>query len=162
MPIALTVEQVQPIVEKYVTEWNNRTPRHPLWVTLASPGDPINVPGVTFGAVGGLKAGMELPICAHLIVINRIMVPESLLTTFTHEFGHAEYRVAHPNDWQEVDSEVAAIKSSLTILVKEGFDYLAFREANALKEMTRDEPYRSAIERLAADALWIKYSAAQN
>jgi hypothetical protein len=71
------------------------------------------------------------------------MVSESILTTFTHEYGHAQYRVAHPNDFQEVDSEIAAIKSSLTILPSEGFEYLAYREASAFKGMARDEPYQA-------------------
>jgi hypothetical protein len=154
----LTLEQVQPIVQKWVDDWNKRHPENPLWVSLLNPGDPINIPGVTFGTAANPKAGMELPIRAHLIVINRNMVPESVLTTFTHEYGHALYRLAHPNDFQEIDSEVEAIKSSLTILPSEGFEYHAYREAKAFKDMASAEPYRSAVERLAADPLWIKYS----
>lgn len=156
--MALSLDQVKPVIQKYVDDWKTRNPQNPLWVSLASPGDPINVPGVTFGTAVSPKAGMELPIHAHLIVLNRNMVPESILTTFTHEYGHAQYRVAHPNDFQEIGSEIAALKSSLTILPSEGFEYLAHREASAFKEMARDEPYRSAVARLAADPLWRKYS----
>lgn len=156
--MALTIEQVQPIVQKYVDEWKGHNPQYPLWVSLASPGDSINVPGVTFSTTASPKAGMELAIHAHLIVINRSMVPESILTTFTHEYGHAQYRIVHPNDFREVDSEIAPIKSSLIILPSEGFEYLAYREASAFKEMAREEPYRSAVQRLAAYPLWRKYS----
>ncbi len=104
--MSLTLEQVQPIVQKYVDDWNRRNPQYPLWVSLAPPGDAIIVPGVTFSTTASPRAGMELPIHAHLVVINKSMVPESILQTFTHEYGHAQYRVAHPKDFQEVDSEM--------------------------------------------------------
>jgi hypothetical protein len=156
----LTIEQVQPIVQRYVNDWNsrNRSPKYPLWVILAGPGDPINIPGATFGTLENPKAGMEFPVNAHLILINKGMMPESILTTFTHEYGHAQYRLAHQNDFQEVDSEVAAVKSSLTILPKEGFEYLAYREAKAIKEIAKEEPYRGALQRLSTDPVWIKYA----
>jgi hypothetical protein len=154
----LTLGQIQPIVQKYVSDWNSQNPEYPLWVFLVSPGDPINIPGVSFGTTENPKAGMELSIKAHLIVINKLMVPDSILTTFTHEYGHAQYRLAHLNDFNEVDSEVAAVRSSLTILPKEGFDYLAHREAKAVREMAREQPYRGAVERLSADPLWKRYA----
>ncbi len=60
--MSLTLEQVQPIVQKYVGDWNRRNPRYPLWASLASPGDAISVPGVTFSTTASPRAGMELPI----------------------------------------------------------------------------------------------------
>lgn len=154
----LTMEQVQPIIQKYVHQWESLYPKRQMWVSLAAPGDPINIPGVTFGTPAKPVAGMEQPINATVIVLNKTMTPDSILTTFTHEYGHAEYQEAHPNDSQEIDSEVAAVKSSLTLLPREGFEYLAYKEAKAVKEMSKDEPYRSAVQRLATDPLWIKYS----
>jgi len=84
----MTLEQVHSIVQKYAEQWNRQNPKYPLWVALASPGDPVNIPGATFGTSDNPQAGMELPVCAHVIVINKSMVPESILTTFTHEYGH--------------------------------------------------------------------------
>lgn len=151
---SMTLEQVQPIVQKYVNEWNAQNPNYPMWVVLAKPGDPLNIPGAMFPQN---KAGMEQPIHAHLIVLNKNMVAESILTTFTHEYGHALYRRAHVHDFNEIDSEVAAIRSSLTILPKEGFEPLAYREAKAINEMADKEPDKSAVEKLKTDPLWRKY-----
>jgi len=152
------MEQVQSIIQKYVRQWENLNPKRPMWVSLAAPGDPITIPGVTFGTPEKPVAGMEQLINATVIVLNKNMTLDSVLTTFTHEFGHAEYREAHPNDFGGIDSEVAAVKSSLTLLPREDLDYLAYKEAKAVKEMSKNEPYRSAVQRLAADLLWIKYS----
>src|SRR6185437_5453585 len=70
----------------------------------------------------------------------------------------SQYRLAHPGDFDDVASEIAAIKSSLTLLPKEGLESLAFREARAIREMANRDPYRSAVQRLADDPIWIKYS----
>jgi hypothetical protein len=155
-PTPLTNEQVQPIVQRYVSDWSSRNPKYPLWVQLAAPGDRLYIPGATF--LPEKEAGMSMSIHAYLIVLSNRMVPESILQTFTHEYGHAQYWLAHPNDFNAVDSEVAAVKSSLTMLPKEGFDYLAYREAKAIKVMSKVEPYQSAVSRLSTDPLWIKYS----
>ena len=152
----MTSEQVQPIVQKYVNEWNTQNPNYPMWVLLANPGDPLNIPGAMFPPN---KAGMEQPIHAHLIVLSKNMVAESVLTTFTHEYGHALYRRGHARRFNEVDSEVAAIRSSLTILPKEGLEQLAYREAKAVNEMADKEPYKSAVQKLESDPLWRKYRA---
>jgi len=45
--MVLTLEQVQPIVQRYVDKWKVSNPQYPLWVSLASPGDAISVPGVS-------------------------------------------------------------------------------------------------------------------
>jgi hypothetical protein len=51
--MALTLEQVKPVMQKYVDDWKSRNPQNPLWVSLASPGDPINVPGVKIADIPG-------------------------------------------------------------------------------------------------------------
>jgi len=53
-----------------------------------------------------------------------------------------------PADFNHIDSEVAAIRSSLELCAVEGLEELAYREAKAVKTMGVDEPYRIAVERL--------------
>src|SRR2546430_885015 len=36
--MALTIEQVKPVIQKYVDQWKSHNPQNPLWVSLASPG----------------------------------------------------------------------------------------------------------------------------
>lgn len=154
----MTVEEVKAIVQKYVDSWNAAGNRPPLWVVLAEPGEDIRIPHVTFGSRDKPSAGMELPVHAHLIVLHKGMRPESLLPTFLHEFGHAQYRVSVPEPFDHVASEVAAIAHSLESLARENLDDLAYQEARAIVEMSSAEPYRSAIQRLASHQLWVKYS----
>jgi len=45
----------------------------------------------------------------------------------------------------------------LEALGNEGLDELAYREARALTEMV-DEPYKSAVARVADHPIWKKYS----
>ena len=85
------------------------------------------------------------------------MTPESLLVTFFHEYGHAFYEREHPGAFNEVDSEVAAICSSLELCVAEGFEELAYLEAKSVKGIAANEPYRSAVAKLADNELWRKY-----
>jgi hypothetical protein len=155
----MTLEQVQVIVQKYVAAWNHSN-GVPLWVHLVKPGAPVNIPGVTFGMTADPEkiAGMHYRINAQLIAIREGMVPESILTTFFHEYGHAKYDLSRPADFNVIDSEVAAIRNSLELCAVEGLEELAYREATAMKTMAVDEPYRSAVERLKDDALWRKYS----
>ncbi len=155
----MTLEQAQLIVKKYVDGWNNSNGYIPLWVHLVKPGAPVNIPGVTFGMTRDPEkiAGMHYRVNAQLIVIREGMVPESILTTFFHEYGHAKYESGR-SAVDIIDSEVAAIRSSLELCVVEGLEELAYREAKAVKAMAVDEPYRSAVERLKDDALWRKYS----
>jgi hypothetical protein len=148
---------VQTIVQKYVDAWND-SGRDQMWVNLAAPGDHLNIPGVEFGSQDSAHAGMELPIRAHLIVLNKAMRTESLLTTFLHEYGHALYRVENPGNFDSVESEVSAIRHSLKALDAEGLPELARQEAAAVMDMTSSEPYRSAVERLKGDPLWQKYA----
>jgi len=58
----MTLDDVQRIVKKYVDVWNRNAAVAPLWVSLASPGDLINIPGVMFGTAEKPTAGMEIPI----------------------------------------------------------------------------------------------------
>lgn len=149
--------KAQTIVGKYVGAWNS-TSRDPMWVILATPGDSINIPNVTFGNHDSVHAGMELPVRAQLIVLNKAMRPESLLSTFLHEYGHALYRVENPNAFNHIESEIFAIRHSLQALEAEGCQDLACQEAQTVIQMASAEPYRSAVERLQDDQLWRKYS----
>jgi hypothetical protein len=42
--------------------------------------------------------------------------------------------------------------------VVEGVEELAYREAKSVKEIAANEPYRSAVSKLAEDELWRKYT----
>lgn len=154
----LTAEEVQAIVHKYVESWNANGDTSPMWVVLAAPGDSLSIPGVTFGSREEPRAGMELPLQAHLIALNQNMRPESLLSTFFHEVGHARYRVSHAATFDHVESEVEAIVHSLESLAAENLDWLAFQEVQAVIQMGSAEPYLSAIQQLAAHPLWRKYT----
>jgi hypothetical protein len=153
-----SILQVREIVGRYVNRWNADSSRSPLWVVLASPGDSVQIPGITFGKVGDAKAGMEIPLNAHLIVLNKAMRPESLLTTFFHELGHAEYRLANKGRFSDIDSEASAILFSLGTLAKENLEDLAVQEAKAVCEMGASEPYKSAIAIIDKDRTWQRYS----
>lgn len=158
----MTPQEVQAIVDRYVQSWNAGEQPFPLWVVLANPGDSLQIPGIAFGTRDQPVAGMEVPVRAHLIVLNKNMPPEKLLTTFLHEFGHARYRVSHTGSFSSVDSEVAAIFHSLESLASEGLHDLARQEARAVVAMGIAEPYKSAIEQLAAQPLLMKYSETTN
>jgi len=119
----MTLEQAQLIVKKYVDGWNNSNGYIPLWVHLVKPGAPVNIPGVTFGMTRDPEkiAGMHYRVNAQLIVIREGMVPESILTTFFHEYGHAKYESGR-SAVDIIDSEVAAIRSSLELCVARSKD----------------------------------------
>lgn len=154
----VTVEDVQRVIKKYTDIWNSDPKNVPLWVVGAEPGDTIAIPGVTFSTTDKPKAGMNIPVHAHLIVLNKKMVPESLLSTFFHEYGHAKYLVTHQLHPDEIASETEAIRYSLEALANEGFINLAYREAENAKQMAKEEPYKTAVARLANDPLWEKYA----
>jgi hypothetical protein len=155
----MTHADVQALIAKYTAVWNSDAQKAPLWVIGANPGDRLQIPGVTFGNSRDLKkAGMEMPLRAHLIVINQAMIPESILTTFLHEYGHALHRYSTPSAWSRVDSEVEAIRFSLATLDSENLSQLAYREADAVKNMASEEPYKSAITKLAENPVWRKYA----
>jgi hypothetical protein len=155
----MTREEVQLILQKYVNVWNGANHGCHLWVALANPGAAITIPDVTFGMSKDPQqvAGMNIRVHVQLIVLREDMTPESLLTTFFHEYGHACYEREHPGAINEVDSEVAAIHSSLELCVAEGSEELAYREAKSVKEIAANEPYRSAVAKLADNELWRKY-----
>lgn len=153
----VTTEDVQRLIKKYTDTWNSDPKNVPLWVVPAAPGNAIGIPGVTFSP-DNPKAGMNVPVHAHLIVLNKSMVPESLLSTFFHEYGHAKYEVAHQLHPDEIASEMEAIRYSLEALTSEGFTDLAYREAENVKQMANAEPYKTAVARLATDPLWKKYA----
>ena len=155
----MEMQQAHTLARKYVDEWNQHTERAPLWVSLAMPESPVNIPGVTFSNGGAPVAGMHQSIRAELIVLNPQLVPESFLSSFFHEYGHALYAASTPAEARNVvDSEVAAIRFSLEALEKEGFADLAAREVAAVLDMAVNEPYKSAVAKLTAHPLWIKYA----
>jgi hypothetical protein len=136
----MTLEDVHRIIRKYVTEWNARRPDAQLYALVSVP-----------------QAGMHLRFSGYFIWVHAGMVPESILTTFFHEYGHAEYE----NEHQQVEyiaTEVAAILSSLTLCVAEGFEQLAYREAENMKLLASNEPYKSAVARLQDNPVWRKYA----
>ena len=155
---SMSIADIQPLMKKYTDQWDADKKKPPLWVIGANPGDRIQIPGVTFGEVLDSKAGMELPIKVQLLVINKAMVPESILTTFLHEYGHALYRYTSSGEGNPIDSETEAIRFSLAALDAENLGYLAYREAEAAKKMSYQDPYKSAVMRLSKDPMWKKYS----
>jgi len=160
----MTREEVQLILQKYVNAWNSANHACHLWVALANPGAAITIPNTTFGTNKDDPqpvAGMNVRVHFQLIVLREDMTPASLLTTFFHEYGHACYEREHPGAVDKVDSEVAAIRSSLELCVAEGVEELAYSEAKSVKEIAANEPYRSAVEKLADDELWLKYSSGE-
>ena len=117
----------------------------------------VIIPGIAFGAEGLPVAGVTREVRGYMIVVNGKMAPESSLSSFLHELGHATYMRAHPNGAERVAAEMAAILFFLEALGNEGLDELAYREARALTEMV-DEPYKSAVARIADHPIWKKYS----
>lgn len=156
----MDAQTVQAIVQRYVDRWNAKHRDVPLWVSLANPGDAIAIPGVTFARAGHAVAGMHQSIRAELIVLHKSIVPESLLTTFLHEYGHLEYRATAGEAWNEVASEVEAIRFSIEALDVEGFPDLAARETAAILEMSGAEPYKSAVDVLQGVPVWQRYAKA--
>jgi hypothetical protein len=146
-------EEVQRIIAKYTNAWNSNKNSRPLWVVGANPGDSIQIPGITFGTKENTVAGMSIPVRAQLIVLNQQMVPESLLQTFLHEYGHSRYSLEHREPIDEIASEAAAIRFSLEALTTEGYPALAYREASAVQVMGTKEPYKSAVNRLAKEVV---------
>jgi hypothetical protein len=106
----MTQEAFNALLKKYMDRWNAVTGRPPLWVVGARAGDSIAIPGVTFANNGAAMAGMELLVHAQLIVLNQEMKPESLASTFLHEYGHALHRFSKPGPVDWVESEIEAIK----------------------------------------------------
>ncbi len=136
----MTFEQAKTVVLKYVGIWNAAYPATPLWAQVAP-----------------IPAGMHFRFNGFFILVNGAMFPESVVTTFFHEYGHAHYEREHGGG-NVVDSEAAAIRSSLQLSTQEGLEELAFREADAIKQMAANEPYRSAVAKLNDDPLWRKYA----
>lgn len=145
---------IEKLIKKYADLWNSNPANLPLWVIAAKPGDQINVPKITFRTAEGVTTGMEMLVQAHIIMLNEDLSPENLLSTFLHEYGHARYRAAHLDQFDEIASETEAIRYSLKALVEEGFPKLAHREALKIQQMAHVEPYKSAVLRLANDPVW--------
>ena len=156
---SLTNEDFQRIAKKYLEAWGAGPGAPFIWVIVAMPNAsvPLNIPGISFGAEGLPVAGVTREVRGYMIVVNGKMAPESSLSSFLHELGHATYMRAHPSGAEPVAAEMAAILFFLEALGNEGLDELAYREARALTEMV-DEPYKSAVAQLADHPIWKKYS----
>ena len=157
---SLTNEDFQRIAKKYLEAWGAGPGAPFIWVIVAMPNAtvPLNIPGIAFGAEGLPVAGVTREVRGYMIVVNGKMAPESSLSSFLHEFGHATYMRSNPNATEEVAAETAAILFLLEALEKEGLDELAYREARVITEMAAAEPYRSAVAKIANHPIWIKYS----
>jgi len=152
---SLTNEDFQRIAKKYLEAWGAGSGAPFIWVIVAMPNAsvPLNIPGISFGVEGLPVAGVTREVRGYMIVVNGKMAPESSLSSFLHEFGHATYMRTHPNGAEPVAAEMAAILFFLEALGNEGLDELAYREARALTEMV-DEPYKSAVARIADHPIW--------
>lgn len=142
------------LISKYAELWNSEKSKPPLWVLGANPGETLVIPGVTFSTESQPKAGMEILINAELIIINKAMKQESIISTFLHEYGHALYRVKHRKNFNEGDSEYEAMKFSIITLHQEGLDQIAKSEISALIEMAKNEPYKLGVEKLKREKIW--------
>jgi hypothetical protein len=156
---SLTNEDFQRIAKKYLEAWGAGPGAPFIWVIVAMPNAsvPLNIPGVAFGAEGLPVAGLTREVRGYMIVVNGKMAAEGSLSSFLHELGHATYMRTHPNGAEAVAAEMAAILFFLEALGNEGLDELAYQEARAFAEMV-DEPYKSAVARIADHPIWKKYS----
>lgn len=166
----MTLDEAQAIIMETQDAWNSDS-GNANWRVLVlreKPGDSIAVPVGTFPQ--DVKAGMSLSVAfrGQVIVLNLGMKPESLVQTLFHELGHARYNSispaaeinalsGSPDVQREIDSEATAIKFSLESLAACD-EELAYREAAAILEMSKAEPYKSAVAKIANDPIWKRYS----
>ena len=155
----LTNADFQRIAKKYLEAWGTGQDAPFIWVIMAMPNAsvPLNIPGISFGAEGLPVAGVTREVRGYMIVVNGTMAPESSLSSFLHELGHATYMRTHSYGAETVAAEMASIVFLLEALEKEGLDELAYREARTISEMTA-EPYKSAVAQIANHPIWKKYS----
>ena len=155
----LTNADFQRIAKKYLEAWGTGPGAPFIWVIVAMPNAsvPLNIPGISFGPEGIPVAGVTREVRGYMIVVNGTMAPESSLSSFLHELGHATYMRSHSYGAETVGAEMAAILFLLEALEKEGLDELAYREARTISEMTA-EPYKSAVAQIANHPIWKKYS----
>ena len=88
--MSLTLEDVKAIIREVTETWNHEHLDYLMWVNGGKPGvEVVILTGHTFGTPTDKKAGMTLPIMLKgaAVMINDAMRPESILTTFLHEFG---------------------------------------------------------------------------
>ena len=66
----ITREEVQLILQKYVSVWNSANHGCHLWVAFANPGAAITIPDITFGMTKNPQqvAGMNIRVHVQLIV----------------------------------------------------------------------------------------------
>jgi hypothetical protein len=141
----MTLEDVNKIMLRYVQNWNKSNPMAPLYLMATK------------------KRGFHFGYGGHLIFVRTDdIAPENVLAAFFHAYGQAEYERDHSGPINEFEAEAFAIRRSLELFVAEDFEDLAYRVAANIKALAANEPYRSAVERLANDDLWRKYARLDN
>lgn len=161
----MTIDQADHIITSAAKEYNahaRASQRNEIAVVGAEPGSAISIPtGMTFsGPNGTVAAGMHQTLTVDVLVINRTMRPESMVSTFFHELGHAVFEATHAKPWKEIDNEAFAIAYSLRCLHQHGLDLLARSEAASVQEMATADPYKGAVSKLQAEknGWWVKYA----
>ena len=163
-PIEITVESIYAFVDKYIAKFIKRFPKLTMNVYFTPNGQPP-IPDELWDAeaekpVSGrfLKVGNEYRIGIN----NGLMLPAQLMSFF-HEYGHAVYRreanEAIDNTDALIRTETAALRSSLQLSDEEGLPHIALLAVNAARVAALTDPvYQTAIENVASNLLWQKYS----
>jgi hypothetical protein len=155
----MTREEVLEVITQVSLAWNNDPANEKVWVIGANPGDLVSIPNyVRFHSTEKPAAGMTINLRGFAMILNMGIVPDSLLTTFFHELGHVKHRQDLGREFDPIESEIWAVKFSLEALESHGCVALAYREAEAIKTMASEDPYRSAVELLKNDPVWLRYS----
>jgi hypothetical protein len=157
----MTREDALEVITQVTNAWNDDPANEKVWVIGANSGDWVSIPKyVRFQSEEKPVAGMTIHLRGFAIVLNLGIVPESFLSTFFHELGHVKHRqnLGDDLDLDLIESEIWAIRFSLQALETHGCFALAYREADQIKTMASEDPYRSAVERLKNDPVWQKYS----
>src|SRR4029077_10019093 len=158
----MTLAEAHAIIQEAWDAWNSdsQNANQRIYVLYANPGEsitiPLTLPVGTFPQ--DAKAGMTIPFTfgCQVIILNLGMKPESLVQSFFHELGHAQYNRRNPEVKNEIDSQGEAFKFSLESLAA-CHEELAYREAAEILEMPKTEPDKSAVARIASDPIWKKY-----
>src|SRR5438046_1065368 len=113
--MSFNLKEIKTIIREVTETWNRGHPDFVVWVNGGKPGVQVVIPtGHFFGSPAAIQAGMTLPITLKgaAVMINDAMRPESILTTFLHEFGHVHYLYGAKEKPNEVEAEKHAISFS--------------------------------------------------
>jgi hypothetical protein len=99
----------------------------------------------------------------HLIGIHERLKPVAKLSTFFHEYGHAEYREQSgkddSNEPELVFSEANAMISSLRLADDEGLKEVAAASVEVIRGVVKvGDYYQKAFDLISRDPLWLKYA----